>query len=393
MQTPEIIKFDPLDAEHIAQQQKTQEGKPRSRWLSDYDEIIFRQSTGYDPVKTVASEALRPRGYEGFMGLSVLVEHMKRRKGDKLKIVDMGAGAGIAMRELAVQPELKGTLQTTIVDLFNVGSDQFDEFTQEHIRENPDIMSLEAAPKLIQADAEKIVMRPPPDIILSIESIEYLDNPLAAIVNWYNQLADGGLLIVAREGDFATRIHYKGGQVDKDDLSLIGSWQRSPKESLVAENDPLPLAELLTTLSGAGINILAQNGYEDGKDYPYEEPAPEPGHTVPWLTSLVIEKKSGTKLSLNTGLAEIRIDEEGFKTVFYKPLTEGQQIVEVVEVALADDIKNDYLIHRRASNSGVGSRYPLALVPKENREYIAENRVKKDRMAKELGDMLLPQPP
>jgi len=379
-----------LDDEHLAEQRKTQEGKNQSRWLSDYDDVIFRQSTDYDPVKTVVSETLRPSGYEGFMSLSVLLELMRHRKGGKLNIVDMGAGAGIAMRELASQPRLRGEVETTIVDLFNVGTEVFDDLTQQHINENPEIMSSEAEPHFIQADAEKVVMRPTPDLVMSIESIQYLDNPLAAIVNWYNQLADGGLLVVAREGDFATRIHYKGGQVDKDGLPLIGGWERSHDESLVAGSDPLPLAELLSILSRAGISLVAQNGYEGGKDYPYEDSAPAPAESVPWLTSLVIEKKPGTKLSLNTGLAEIRADDEGFKTVFYKLPSEGQPIVEVVEVASVDELKAGYLTNSAGRSYGADSRYPLALVPEGLKEHIAANRAMKDEMAEEQRDLFLP---
>lgn len=311
--------------EHLAQQQTAQERKKRTRHLYAYDRMIFCQ--GLDDNEVLVGQNLGQVGYEDSMDLKTLLESMYRQRGGKLQVVDMGAGTGVAMRELAIQPDLEAKLETTIVDLFAVGSEAFTDFNRPGEDGIPVTMSPEATPKFIQADAEKVVLDEPADVILSVESIQYLNNPLVAIINWYNQLADGGLMIIAREGDFATYMHYKDGQADKQ-----GQLKRSPDNSLSDPyTDPSPLVDLLKALDTAGVKLIAMNGDADGQEFPYNN---LPTGNNPILTSLVIRKKPGTLLSLNTSLTEVRLGEHNFNNCFYEAPDKGRPLVEVVDLGI-----------------------------------------------------------
>src|SRR5581483_11513037 len=104
-------------------------------------------------------------------------------------------------------------------DLFDWGLDGLTEDDWAYLDEHwPGATSPEYAPELVQDDASTVELDQPADLITSIESIQYFENPLGAIANWYNNLADDGLLIVATEHNLADWIRYDHPLGDEAEL-------------------------------------------------------------------------------------------------------------------------------------------------------------------------------
>jgi SAM-dependent methyltransferase len=220
----------------------------------------------------------------------------------------MGGGRGLSMRQLATDVAISKHLSMTNVDLFDYGfiGLEPDELTY---LENliPDVTHQLAAPHFILANAETVLLPEPADLITSVQVIQYLNNPLAAISNWYNQLADNGLLIISTEHDWASWIRY----------------QREPGQG---DQDEVPTKHLLQTLKMAGVSFATSDDIDSASGY---RPDPDCNHRI---KNLVIQKAPNTQLIVNSPLSEVWVNHYDFKAAYYaEPGPDFRSIVEIIK--------------------------------------------------------------
>ena len=224
---------------------------------------------------------------------------------------DMGGGRGLAMRQLATMPRFAGKLAMTNVDLFDYGLDGLDDDDLDYIEElSPGIADDATRPALLQADVETAVLPEPADLITSVESIQYLNNPIASISSWYNQLRDNGFLMIATEGAWVSWMRYQ--------KHPYGHTQKEPLIQHVFEE-----------LGRAAVSFAAtyELDYEAG-----ERPVLMPNYT----SYFVAQKKPGTHMVVNSRVTEIWKNPQNYKAVYYEePKPEAKPVVEIVQDELA----------------------------------------------------------
>jgi hypothetical protein len=184
--------------------------KDRIRGLDEYDSYIFKWSTGEGrgdvmallPTPDLKSYLLsQPSGF---------------------RWADVGAGYAIAMREMKRQhPEQSARMQFTAVDLFDWDQER-DRKSEKLARElsGRDILHAHFKPSYVVGDM--IGATPPQqNLITSIESIQYIEDKLGAIADWYNKLADNGLLIITAEHFWSREINVEGKDPFGDHVATI----------------------------------------------------------------------------------------------------------------------------------------------------------------------------
>ena len=72
------------------------------------------------------------------------------------------------------------------------------------------MMDAKNRPTLVQSDNATVKLPKKQDVITAFEAIQYQRDKLGAIVNWYNQLEDDGILILASGGGWTRRIYENG---------------------------------------------------------------------------------------------------------------------------------------------------------------------------------------
>lgn len=288
----------------VAEQAVVQQEKHQGRLLEDYSVCIFPGQHWEMPVSSVVADFVRPISVdESSITLNGVIAGICRaNEGRTVSWVDMGGGRGLAMRQIALTAKNQN-LATTVVDLFDYGLNDLKPAEIERLeRHCPGITTLSTAPNIILADVETVALPEKADIITSVEVIQYLNNPLASLANWYNQLADFGIMMIATPHKWTQWIHYV------DHYSL--------------PEDNTPPRHLLNELTKAGIPYAAtgQLDYENGF-----RPDLRPDH----VRSLIIQKQPDTKMQVNSSVAEIKIVPKNYKrTLYHEP--KDAPIVEVL---------------------------------------------------------------
>jgi trans-aconitate methyltransferase len=212
----------------------------------------------------------------------------------------MGGGRALAMRQIA-NTMMNSNIDMTNVDLFNWGIEDITD--EEHAileKESPGMTDRKNAPTYVEADVQTVTLSGPADLITSLEVIQYLNNPLSAIANWYNQLEDRGIMAVATEWDWA-------------------SWLRT--EDDIARKQKTPTEQLLLSLGEAGIQFAITSDVD--RSYRKYEPNR--------FRVLAVEKAANTKMTVNVPVTEIWINPDKYKAVYYaKPEDPLMPMVEVV---------------------------------------------------------------
>jgi len=196
----------------------------------------------------------------------------------------------------------------TNVDLFNFGPDGLTTEETDYLEGLAQGMtSPETGPHPITGNVETVKLPGPADIITSIEVMQYLNNPLEALANWYNQLAENGIMIVATEHDWSYSIRY----------------QREPDDN---EQDETPTKHVLEALAKADINFAAT--YEsDGEDG--HRPTLDPSS----FRIMAVQKKPGTSLIVTRPVTKVLTNPWKYKAAYYELSNDSMPIVEVISSA------------------------------------------------------------
>lgn len=295
----------------ITEQAAVQAEKFQGRLLAEYSSHIFpgqswrepRGSAVVDFVRPIIGDTERATLYEVLAGLS------KAKLGQPVHWVDMGGGRALPMRQLGADLGMRQKLRMTNVDLFSFGLNGIRPDEIEHLEDLAHGMTEpEAEPALITANVETVKLPEPADIITSVEAIQYLNNPLEAMANWYNQLSDNGIMIIATTHDWA-------------------SWIRYDREPGGSEQDEIPMKHLLEELSRAGINyaVTDESDWESGV-----RPRVAPDR----VRIMAIQKKPETSLRVTKSVTKVWVNPYNFKAVYYEAPVEGS--VSTVEFVSAD---------------------------------------------------------
>jgi hypothetical protein len=292
----------------IAEQATVQAEKFQGRLLADYSSYIFPGQSWREPRGSAVVDFVRPIiGDVKRATLDAVLEGLSEAKsGEPVNWVDMGGGRALPMRQLGSMPDFKQTLKMTNVDLFNFGLEGLKPDELEYLEGLvPGMTQPETEPVLITDNIETVKLPEPPDIITSVETMQYLDNPLESMANWYNQLTDNGIMIVATEHDWA-------------------SWIRYNREPGIRERDETPAKHLLEELHQAGINfaVADEEDWESGF-----RPDVDPNR----VRIMAIQKKPGTSLRVTRPVTEVWVNPYNFKAIYYEaPTGESSSAVEVV---------------------------------------------------------------
>jgi SAM-dependent methyltransferase len=190
---PAVAAID-VSPETVVEQFVRNRTKPRQRTLARYNLILAGYAGAEDEVLKGSSRLSSLRSQTT---LDDLISAQIRGR-EELRVADVAGGYGRALRELT-PPEGGYRLRRTLVDLFEwqklapVGG--MPEATDPR---NTFSVRLADAARVRFADYEK------QDLIVMIEALWYAPDKLATIANLYNQLADGGLLVVASRAPWST---------------------------------------------------------------------------------------------------------------------------------------------------------------------------------------------
>lgn len=265
-------------------QKETQTTKTRTRTMSEYNGLIFEHS--WDSETDMSEKT--DRFIDNYCGFGVknmeqLIDRVFDLRQRPVIWAEMGGGGAIAMRQITslVGREKLATFNVDLVD--------FDDKTIDHnaLREiakiTPKALRPENKPELIRENIEEVKLPQKVDLITSVASVFYLNNPVEAICNWYNQLSDYGLLVITSEEKWSEWVRFEGSKYFSDSG---------------------PLSGFLDQLRNSGI-AFATSGDKR-------------------FNLMVIEKKPDTKLELQAEVAEIWISPDHRKAVYYK--NDGQVI-------------------------------------------------------------------
>lgn len=291
----------------LAEQADVQAAKFQGRLLRDYNSYIFPGQSFREPRSCAVTDLVRPLIGTYTVSLEGVLAGLHERKEDAVPVhwADMGGGRGLAQRQAASDPALQGKIAYTNVDLFDYGLDGLDEEEMAYLDQKfPGITDPAAEPTLVRDNAETVILPKKADLITSVEGIQYLHNPLGALSNWYNQLKDEGLLIIATEHTWPSWIRY---------------------DRSAGEECP-PLAEhLLQQLGRAGITFAAT----EEADWKNGRPELRPS----WVRTLAIQKKAGTLLTAHFNPTEVWSNGYSYKATYYPtPDATGKMPLEAVNM-------------------------------------------------------------
>lgn len=298
----------PTIHELVAEQEAVQAEKFQGRMLRHYNSYFFPGQEWCQPLNSAVTDFMRPYSSDAeLVSLENVLDGVQsRNEGQSVHWADMGGGRGLTMRQLATMPRFAGKLIMTNVDLFDYGLDGLSDEEIKHLESlHPGITKDNTRPTLIRADIEAVTLPEPAGLITSVESMQYLNNPLAAIGNWYNQLRDNGLLMIATEDSWASWIRYQ---------QEPGDYQQ--KEA--------PVKHLFDELGRIGVNFAATDepDYECG-----DRPRLRPSHT----RDFVVQKKPGTRMVVNADVTSIWKNPWNYKAVYYsEPQEASLPLVEIV---------------------------------------------------------------
>lgn len=292
----------------VDQQLYAQYSKPRGRTLINYEECLFEEEL-YRREPMMEDSPFMKFLYadlpvvERSPNLGVLLDAMAQQRGRAVRWVDMGSGYATALRQFGqTYPALSHTVSLSGVD---VHYPHLLDLPEARVIGDPRRPSSPLSPGYIKADITHVQLDAPADLITSIESLQYLDDPLGAICNWYNQLADDGVLYITTT-DILSHFHFN---------------QEEPTAN--------PLQLLLRVLEQAGIEVVRRCDPKqlfDGCWIWLEEAK---------FSALAIRRTSQTSLKLDTEVQYVGVRHQGFKDVFYRP-TNQPVLVDATERDRAD---------------------------------------------------------
>lgn len=301
-------KFEAPAFEALATEQgAVQAGKFQGRLLGEYNKYIFPGQDWREPCSSAVTDFLRPFCVGERVSLGGVIRGLcEASTDDPVRWVEMGGGRSLPMRQLATDAAISERLTMTNVDLFDFGLEGLKPNEMTHLEDfAPGITHEFAAPHFIQADVETVLLPEPADLITSVEVMQYLNNPLAAVCNWYNQLADDGFLVISTEHDWV-------------------SWTRYQREPGQGDRDETPTKHLLEALEAAGVPFATS--YESDWESGFR-PDLDPNR----FRNLVIQKAPGTQLVVNSPLTEVWVNPDNYKAAYYEePEPGSRSIIEVI---------------------------------------------------------------
>ena len=279
------------------EQERVQLEKFQGRQLREYNSHLFPGQIWREPRSAAISELLvdgLPVDGNSIEGL--LYGMYVARKEEVVHWADMGGGRGLSMRQLLAAPGVSAALRATNVDLFDYDLNGLDSGEIEYLEGlGRGVIDAAAKPEVVIADVETVVLPVEPDLVTSIEVVQYLNDPLRSIANWYNQLAVGGLMVVSSEHDIASWIRY-----DK----------AHPTQRIWSEDRPTPTAKLIEELGRCGIEHAITKS-ADGKN---GQRIYDPND----FTALALRKKADTTLQVNAPVTEVWVNPWDYKAVYYE---------------------------------------------------------------------------
>lgn len=287
-------------ADLLVEQQKVQAEKFQGRMLEEYNRYFFPGQEWKTPRGSAVTDLISNKVPDAYT-LQHLLLGMYAVKERKVFWADMGSGRALPMRQLMSSPGFSECVDMQAVDLFDYDlgglSDEEIEFVNEI---KPGMADSSSKPSLILDNAESVLLPQKADVITSLETIQYLDNPLGALSNWYNQLEDNGLMAVTAEHAWSSWMRY----ADRDfDI-------------------PTPSEDLIAMLQSSDVELAYtdESDWENGfrKDDPQE------------FRRLVIVKKPNTELRVNASVNHVWVNPSDYKAVYYDRTDEP--LIELAEV-------------------------------------------------------------
>lgn len=222
MTTPECYRPPSYD-ELVAEQQRAQIDKFQGRQLAEYNSTyVFPGADWRVPRSNETVDFIRQQSSPTVNTIQDYLRN-KLQGNNGLHWADIACGRALAIRQASCIPDIGKRVQITGVDLFDYGFDGLKKDELDYLQKNtPNITDPELV-TIIENDAETVALPAKADLITSIESIQYLNSPLQAICNWYNQLNDNGIMIVAAGHNWSSSIRRRDEylQPKKDTLTIV----------------------------------------------------------------------------------------------------------------------------------------------------------------------------
>lgn len=304
---------EPRYAALLAEQAAVQAGKFQGRLLDEYSSYIFPGLNWRKPRGSAVADFVKPViGSTAPATLDGVLAGLGRAKaGAPVHWADMGGGRALPMRQLGRVPGARARLRMTNVDLFDFGLDGLKPDELAYLEGlAPGVTAPESGPALVTGNAETVLLPEPADIITSVELMQYLGSPLEALANWYNQLADNGMLIVATEHDWP-------------------SWIRYRREAGGREPGETPSRHLLEAFSQAGIRFAVTDECDSEKGF---RPDADPGR----FRVMTVQRKPGTSLTVTQPVTHVWVNPSHYKAAYYEVPAQGSPpVVAVTRTAAA----------------------------------------------------------
>ena len=297
-------RFDiPNPTAIVREQAATQADKCQTRLLSNYERDYMFLSDPSAHSSSAVADFLRDRSENHLADTYHLLRGIGSRASAPIRWVDAGGGRMLAQRDLMTRYDDTGlTLDT--VDLFDHGQDDLTyeqhRAYEHHFRDR--------TPTLIQDDVTYVHLPGVAHLTTAFELVQYLDDPLTALANLYNQTAVDGIIVIGTGYDWSRSI-----------------LRKTPEGEVLRGPSMMPAAELLRILRTHDIAFAATR-----------EPDLEPGRR-PRLDDeayqiLAIEKRAHTSLHIAQSALAPKVMPDGYKVQYYPVDTPEGQLIDIVEL-------------------------------------------------------------
>ncbi len=293
----------------LVEQAEVQAEKFQGRTLTHYSQLIFPTQHLPKPRGSAVVDFVEPIiGKVGQVTLGVLLEGLSEAKnGQSIHWVDMGGGRALPMRQLGAKANIKSKIAMTNVDLFNYNLNGLEPDELEYLESiAPGMTDKSAEPEFISHNIETVALKSQADIITAIETMQYLNDPIGALANWYNQLADNGIVFIAAQHEWPDWVRFKETNPD---------------------NDESPIKLLLEELTRTSVNYAITNE----ADWPNGlRPIAKPDN----FRIMALQKKPGTVMRVNMPPQEVWSNNLGYKAVYYGSSLEASRPIVEVDVSI-----------------------------------------------------------
>ncbi len=286
------------------------ESKPQIHWrtLLDYNREIYK--TDLESTRSHFSNGVSHYINDYVIAHNIdpepsLLQLIKSKWLDIRKPIvwtDMGGGFGVPMREVKRGAyRLVGLnsadIDVSYVDAVDWEKERDSDATRKQALDTVgfNIFDNIFRPQFLKGSVETIKLQRRPDLLTAVDSIQYVDHKLETLVHWYNSLADNGIMIVASDMEWAGWVRNQGAvRIDDSDI----------------------FSEFIMTLKKAGISVALTKNSSASSD----------AHVM----ALLVIKKPGTSLSLNTRFVGVESKVFGYDASYYSKPTRGRQPVKVL---------------------------------------------------------------